>query len=114
MTELERLKMYMYPYYQTVEDEVMLNDYNLTYTRAEASASVLWSISATQIWSGNIKSFSTGAESTSFQSLIDVTKFCIAQAKVYDRIEKKNRRVGSMMGTVTPVVFVGGVSNEYL
>lgn len=112
MTDIELLKTYMSPYYQSTEDEALLEMYLETHKTAEASASVLWSVSATKIWAGNIKSFGTGAESTSFQTLYNVIKFCSSQAEAFAKLDANKRRIGSMMGTVKPVRFAGGATDE--
>jgi len=113
MTDLDLLKKYIYPYYQT-DDDTYLELLLVDYSRPAKTASILWMQSATLIWSGGIKAYGTGSTSTSFQSLKEVSDFCRAQARVYRDMDKVNRHSGSIAVAVDKMEFVGGASDEYI
>lgn len=109
MTLIENLTRYMYPYYQDVTDVAFLESLLVTHITPELSASVLWAQSATQIWSGNIKAFSTGTTSTTYQSLKEIMDFCIAQSLLYSNLDKVSLNNGSVFFATHKTHVAGGV-----
>lgn len=109
MTDLEKLKRYVYPYYQETADETILTEYLTDYVTAYAAASALWGELPQYINTGNIKSINTGAETTMFHGLKEIEDFCSSRANYYSKLDKASAKSGSMLaGLVEPETIAGG------
>lgn len=109
MTTLEKLKRYVYPYYQTSGDEATLESYISEYTTAESAAYELWGEMAQYIIVGNIKQLDTGAESTTFHSPKEIEDYCKSRALYYYKKSAKNTNQGSLAALVDREEIAGGV-----
>ena len=107
MTDLELLKKYLYPYYQTGEDEYL--EAELTrWGSVGRAASSIWRRSAYNLYFGKIKSFDTGAESTEFHSLKEAMDFCEYMANSAENdFNKKNNTSSAVIAGVYKDMFIG-------
>ena len=112
MTNLEKLKWYMYPYYQTYDYETILDEYITTYGSVERAASALWGELPPRIASGGIKSYDTGASSTVFQDLNKITDYCRERAKHYEMVARDNETNGSIIACTRRTRVVGGANDR--
>jgi len=95
-TALGQLKRYMYPFYQDDSDEVLLAEYLGAYGYVYLAAANMWFEMPGRMIAGNIKSFSSGAEDTQFNSLAEVVAFCKAQGKHFE--SKHDEYLGNNSG----------------
>lgn len=108
MTTLDKLKRYVYPYYQTVGDEATLEAYIVDYTTAESAASELWGEMAQYILIGNIKKLDTGAEATEFNTPKEIEDYCKSRSAYYYNKNKKINHEGSLIALVEHEEIAGG------
>ena len=86
MTDLEKLQKYMYPYYQDVGDETLLEVYLTDFLTPYCAASELWGELAPSIIAGKtVKSYSTGAERTEYLDPVKITQTCTYFSMCYAR-----------------------------
>jgi hypothetical protein len=114
MTSLQKLRKYMKPYYQSDDDNVLLNDYLDEYTHPECAAAALWEELAGEVGLGNegLLKMSTGAEKFEYGTPGTMQAACEKQAKLYkNRCEAINGE-GSCAVKVSSAS-VGGVTEFY-
>lgn len=86
MTNLDKLKHFMAPYYQDIEDESLLNDYLADYVYPECAASALWYELAGKVGlnlNGTLK-IDTGAEKFQYSEPGTMQLACDRQGKYYE------------------------------
>jgi hypothetical protein len=108
MTDMQKLTRYMYPYYQTNGDTAVLEDYLDEYSTPEKAACELWGELSQYILSGAVKSISTGAEATTFNSPKDIEDYCKARADFYSNKARKLDYNGSFLAYVEQETVAGG------
>lgn len=83
LTEEQKLSKYLSPYTSEVDSDLQ-EMYLTKYVKAELAAYWLWRTEIPKLAQGhNLKALSTGAESTTFQSLSDWYDYCNNQAEAY-------------------------------
>ena len=85
MTNIDKLKRFMKPYYQDKCDEEVLNDYLSTYTHPECAASALWyELQGTAGLSmEGVQKIDTGAEKFVYSEPGTMQLACGKQGKYY-------------------------------
>jgi hypothetical protein len=86
VTDLKQLRHFMKPYYQTDDDNILLNDYLTTYTYPECAAGKLWEELGGSKGLGNegLLKMSTGAEKFEYGTPGTMQLACEKQAKLYN------------------------------
>jgi len=87
MSELNKLKHFMKPYYQTLEDEDFLLSYLTTYKYAECAASALWFEKAGEasLNVDGLQQIDTGAEKFKYSEPGTIQLSCERQGKYYEK-----------------------------
>ena len=114
LSDLQKLRRFMKPYYQDDDDNVVLNAYLTDYTYPECAAQVLWEELSGEVGLGNmgLLKMSTGAEKFEYGTPGTIQAACDKQAKLYkERCEVING-VGSCAIKVSKSS-VGGVTELY-
>jgi len=112
-TDLETLRFYMSPYYQTTPgDDAFLNAFLTKYETPECAAAELWDLKAAEFSggvAGGISEIKNGAETTKFTSAKE------AQENAQTNANKFNQKCKALRGADSSGVFnvacscVGGV-----
>ena len=93
MTNLKKLRHFMSPYYQTDDDNILLNTYLDDYTYPECAAAILWEELGGSVGLGNqgLLKMSTGAEKFEYGTPGTMQAACAKQAALYkDRCDTIN------------------------
>lgn len=97
MTDLEKLKHFMAPYYQDAADETLLNAYLVDYIYAECAASALWYELAGKA-ALNVKglqAIDTGAEKFKYSEPGTIQLACQKQGDYYSKLCDNKKGIGS-------------------
>jgi len=112
MTNLDKLKHFMKPYYQEVTDEVLLNEYLSQYTYPECAAAALWeelSGSAGMVTDA-LNEIDTGGEKIKYFSPETMQKTCLANAKMYQQRCNDIKGVGGCAISVMRSTVAGSIN----
>lgn len=115
MTELDKLKHFMKPYYQTDDDETLLNDYLTEYTYAVCAASALWYELAGEVGlnQDGLQQVDTGAEKFKYSEPGTIQLACTRQAAHYEKRCNAINKIGSCSVKVikAPVAGIEDISD---
>jgi len=114
MTNLEKLKHFMAPYYQEVADETLLEEYITDYTYPECAASVLWyELSGkTGLQMDGLQKMDTGAEKFVYSEPGTMQLACNKQGDYYAiRCDMKTGSGSSAIKVSKSTV--GNISEDY-
>lgn len=106
-TEIDKLKHYMYPFYQASSDTAVLEWWVGEYTYADVAASQLW---ANIPFEYDIKKFKTGAEETTYADFSALNALCSANVKKYEKMAIDRSGNGSFIALVNQVTIAGGAT----
>ena len=114
MTDLEKLKHFMNPYYQDVSDEALLNVYLTDYTYPECAASALWYELGGKagLEMQGVQKIDSGAEKTVFSEPGTMQLACDRQANYFGERCNDINGVGSVV-VKTSKPNIGGIEETY-
>lgn len=105
-TELEKLKHYMYPFYQASSDTSVLEWHITEYTYADVAASRMW---ANIPFNYDVQRFKTGAEETVYANIKDIGALCKERVKFYEEMVSQRENVTSVMARVVHFPIARGI-----
>ncbi len=109
MTDAEKLKIYVQPYYQEEGDADFLAQQLTEYKTPEMAAAVTWRLLPPQISAGKVRVYTTAASSTTFHRLLDVLDFCHKMAEHFENLHNAKYKIGSIAVLLDKTLGVGGV-----
>lgn len=114
MSDLKKLKHFMNPYYQTDDDNLLLNDYLTDYTYPECAAAALWEELSGSVGLGKegLLKMSTGAEKFEYGAPGTMQLACEKQAKLYKQRCEDINGIGACAIIVSKTT-VAGVTELY-
>lgn len=106
-TEIEKLKHYMTPFYQSSEESSVLDWYITEYEYADVAASMLW---ASIPFTYDVQRFRTGAEETVYASIKDIAELCKERATFYADMAKQRDSNTSVIALISYPALINGAT----